>query len=191
MPLLRAVGLDPSLRNLGMVMGHIDVKQNLFIPDDLDIVQPNRLEGKQVRQNSKDIHDAHQLAEGAWLNLKGADVAFVEVPVGSQSSRAMASYGICVGVLGALRSSGIPFIEVTPTEVKKAATDNKSASKANMIEWAMEKYPRLPWPMQTKKGVTSVIAGKAEHMADAVAAVHAGMKTNEFQQLLRILRNQL
>jgi len=189
MRLLRVVGFDPSLRNWGMVAGHVDLKDMAFIPDQLNIVQPKNPEGKTVRANSKDLHLAKTLAKGATEFLAGADVVFVEVPIGSQSARAMASYGICVGVLGSLQAMGRSFIQVTPNEVKLASAGNKTASKDDMIRWATAKYPNLNWPTQKRNGVDEIIAGKAEHLADAIATVEAGLQTNEFQQLCMILRN--
>ena len=93
-------------------------------------------------------------------------------------SRAMASYGICVGVLGALRATGIPFFEVTPNEVKLAAVGSKVATKDTMINWAKHQHPEANWPKA---------ASKAEHMADATAAIYAGLRTNEFKQLIQFI----
>ena len=118
---------------------------------------------------------------------QGAQAIFVEVPHGSQSARAMASYGVCIGVLGALRAMGIPFFEVNATEVKMAAVGNKTATKDEMIAWARLVHPEAPWPTYTQKGVEYVSEAKAEHMADATAAIYAGVRTPAFQQLLPIL----
>jgi Holliday junction resolvasome RuvABC endonuclease subunit len=95
----------------------------------------------------------------------------------------MASYGICVGILGAMRSRGTHFFEVTPTEVKLAATNNKTATKKQMIDWAMTNHPAAPWPWYKKKGERLLSEAKAEHMADAIAAIYAGVKLPAFQQL--------
>jgi Holliday junction resolvasome RuvABC endonuclease subunit len=149
----------------------------------LDVTCPVLPKGKQVRQNSKDLEAANQLAKGAWAAIKDAKAIFVEVPVGSQSARAMASYGICVGILGSLRANGIPFFEVTPTEVKLAATNKKNATKRQMIDWAMQAHPDAPWPRYKKNGEILVTESKAEHMADAIAAIYAGVSTQMFQQL--------
>ena len=102
----------------------------------------------------------------------------------------MASYGICVGVLGALRASGIPFFEVTPTEVKLVSVGIKTATKDQMISWAVDKHPEANWPIQTVKGSPRIITSKAEHMADAVATIYAGMVSNTFQQLLSMMAAQ-
>jgi Holliday junction resolvasome RuvABC endonuclease subunit len=139
------------------------------------VINPVLPTGKQVRQNSLDLQASQQLCAGALSAVKDAQIIFVEVPVGSQSARAMASYGICVGVLGALRASGIPFFEVTPNEVKLASVGSKVATKNEMIQWASNTHPEVQWPKA---------AAKAEHVADATAAIHAGLNTNEFKQLI-------
>ena len=179
----KVVGFDPSLRNWGISKG-------ILSPDGLqihevDLINPALSTGKQVRQNSLDLESAKQLCAGALAAAEDADAIFVEVPVGSQSARAMASYGICVGILGALRATGIPFFEVTPNEVKLTTVGKKTATKQEMIEWAMNAHPEANWPTYNRLGKLQVSEAKAEHMADATAAIYAGIATNEFQQLLR------
>lgn len=174
-------GLDPSLRNWGVCKGTIDLSNGYFEPLEIFTIHTEDLKGKQVRQNSSDLHTATQLAK-PMLELAGwAKAVFVEVPVGSQSARAMASYGVCVGVLGAMRASGCELIEVTPLEVKLNFTGKREATKDQMIQTAVGIYPDLPWPMHRGK-----VQAKAEHMADAIAAIHAGVHTPVFKQLLRL-----
>lgn len=181
---IKVVGFDPSLRNWGIAIGHLVTATGDITIEQLSIRKPQVNEGKQVRQNSQDLDKAEQLFQAAMAAVEGAQAVFVEVPVGSQSARAMASYGICVGVLGALRASGVPFFEVNPEEVKLATGLSKTASKDAMIAWAMQRHPDVAWPMQTKKGVNSVVTSTAEHMADACAAIHAGVLSKPFQQAL-------
>lgn len=193
---LVVVGFDPSMNNWGISRGIMsvdvsDLRNSSLRIADLSVINPVKPDNKQVRVNSKDLTAAEQLAKGALEAAKGAQAIFVEVPVGSQSARAMASYGICVGVLGALRASGIPFFEVTPTEVKMAATGRKTATKGEMIAWARAQHPEAPWPMYKEKGVELLSEAKAEHMADATAAIYAGVRTTTFQSLLPMLVNQL
>lgn len=183
---LKLVGQDPSLRNWGLAVGFYDLETKKLSVEYLDLTNPDVPKGKQVRQNSKDLESAFQLYRGAAHVTTGAHAIFVEVPVGSQSARAMASYGICVGVLGALRANGIPFFEVTPNEVKLASVGNKTATKQEMIEWAMAAHPEANWPTYKQNGKDLVSEAKAEHMADAIAAIHAGMSCNAFQQMLSI-----
>lgn len=184
---IRVAGQDPSLRNWGWSQGWLELDTGEVIIDKVGVVNASVLEGKQVRQNSKDLSSAQQLYTGAMAAAEGAQAIFVEVPIGSQSARAMASYGICVGVLGALRGQGIPFFEVTPTEVKQITGHGKQATKRQMIQWAYDQHPAAPWPFQTQKGKTTIVESKAEHMADAVAAIHAGIQSSAFQQMRAFL----
>lgn len=182
--LIKVVGQDPSLRNWGLAVGYLNLETKKLTVEFVDITNPVLPTGKQVRQNSNDLESALQLYKGAADASIGAQAVFVEVPVGSQSARAMASYGICVGVLGALRANGIPFFEVTPTEVKLASVGNKTATKQDMIRWAMASHPEANWPTYKQHGKDMVSEAKAEHMADAIAAIYAGITCNAFQQIL-------
>ena len=107
------VGFDPSLRNWGIARGTLDLDTGYLEDLNLTVVRPKEMTGKQVRQNSNDLHIASQLCEEAILAARQAKVIFVEPPVGSQSARAMASYGICLGILGAIKALGNHLIEVT------------------------------------------------------------------------------
>ncbi|MEQ1950911.1 hypothetical protein [Mesorhizobium sp. CN2-181] len=177
------LGMDPSLRNWGLAEAELCLITGELSTPFLSLVQPKDLEGKQVRQNSSDLYLAEQLAEPVMAAAKKAKAIFVEVPVGSKSARAMASYGVCVGVLGAVRALGIPLIEVTASETKKIFTGDKNATKRQMINAAAEFYPTANFPVHAGK-----IPDKAEHMADAIASIHSGVRTPMFQNLMRLFK---
>lgn len=176
---------DPSLRNWGIAVGNYNTETSEINISSIGVIQPVLDKGKQVRQNSLDVESGLQLFTGAYNASKGCLLVFAEVPVGSQSSRSMCSYGVCTGVLGSLKAMGVPLVEVTPTEVKMASVGSKTATKEEMITWAVGKYPNLNWPKHGK----SISAAKAEHMADAIGVLHAGTKTPAFQQFLNIVKN--
>lgn len=184
---LRVLGFDPSLRNWGIACGTFDLVSGALSVRHLSVIQPTIPTGKTIRQNSKDLESAFQLYRDALAVALQAQAVFVEVPVGSQSARAMASYGMCVGVLGSLRASNIPFFEVTPLEVKMATVGNRTASKADMISWATSRFPDASWPYYTEHGQQLLSQAKAEHMADAIGAIVAGMQTPAFQQMKLLL----
>jgi Holliday junction resolvasome RuvABC endonuclease subunit len=177
------LGMDPSLRNWGLASAQLDLTTGFLDTPTLELICPKDLRGKQVRQNSSDLHLAEQLANATITEARKAKVIFVEVPVGSKSARAMASYGVCVGVLGAVRALGIPLIEVTALEVKKALAGKKMATKEEMIAAGMQQYPEANWPYWRGN-----VADKAEHVADAIGAIHAGVQTSTFQNLMRLLQ---
>lgn len=177
--------MDPSMRNWGLAEAILDLETGMLSVPDLSLISVKEDDRKQVRQNSKDLEIAEQLSKAVLAAARRAQIVFVEVPVGSQSARAMASYGLCVGVLGAIRAEGIQLIEVTPTEVKLALTGIKHATKDQMIAAAKHIYPHANWPMHQGKPTS-----KAEHVADAIGAIYAGCKTPMFKNLLRILQPQ-
>lgn len=176
------LGMDPSLRNWGLAEAELCLDTGILSTPVISIVATKSDDSMRVRQNSKDLQAAEDLAAGLIPAALRAKVVFVEVPVGSKSARAMASYGTCVGIMGTLRASGIQLIEVTPTEVKTHFTGNKNATKDDMIQKAMTEYPDAAWPMLKGK-----VVAKAEHMADAIAAIHAGVRTPVFKQLMRLI----
>jgi Holliday junction resolvasome RuvABC endonuclease subunit len=181
---IQVCGMDPSLRSWGFAEAILDLETGVLSTPVLSLVQTVDPTGKQVRQNSKDLSLAEQLAGPALRIARRSKVVFVEVPVGSQSSRAMLSVGVCIGILGAIRAEGIPLIEVTPTEVKEAFTGSKTATKEEMIQKAVELYPEANFPRSRGR-----ITNKAEHVCDAIAAIHAGVQTPAFQNIMRILKS--
>lgn len=177
------VGMDPSLTHWGIASAELDLTTGFLSTPDLVLIEPEKLTHKQVRQNSTDLFVAEQLAAEALKTARNVKAVFVECPVGSQSARAMASYGVCVGILGTMRAEGIQLIEVTALEVKKGFTGDKNATKQQMIDKAVELYPEANFPNQKGR-----ILAKTEHLADAIAAIHAGVNTPLFQNLMRLLQ---
>ncbi|WP_152881158.1 hypothetical protein [Duganella sp. FT27W] len=189
---MKICGMDPSLQNFGIAFATLDLDTLTFVVDRFELAktapEKDKKVRKVVRKNSEDLERAKILHGAAMGAVKGIWLAFVEVPVGSQSSRAMASYGVCIGVLAAV-GQAVPMVQVTPTEVKLAGAGVKTATKEEMIEAMMAKYPNAPWPMQKKAGVMVPIASVCEHLADAVAAIEAGMATDEFRQTIAMYRS--
>jgi Holliday junction resolvasome RuvABC endonuclease subunit len=185
---IKIVGLDPSLSNFGIVKATLDINTLHYTVDDLVLVKTENEKDKKlkktVRKNSEDLERARKLYEGMVEACQGASLAIAEVPVGSQSARAMASYGVCVGVLAACP---IPLIQVTPSEVKLAGTGYKSGTKDEMIEWAMSKFPAANW-LLTKRAGQMVPVAANEHLADAVGAIEAGIKTDQLKGILSLMR---
>jgi Holliday junction resolvasome RuvABC endonuclease subunit len=181
-------GIDPSLSNFGLAKGTLDLSgtPTLASIDALELVnsQADKTSAKSVRKNSDDLRRARALYDGFQEFIKDVELVFVEVPVGSQSARSMASYGVCIGLLASINK---PLIQVTPSEVKLAAVGSKTASKAEMINWATNLYPDADWIRHKSKG-EMVLSNKNEHIADAVGAIHAGILCDQFKQMTAFLR---
>lgn len=184
---MNIVGIDPSLRNFGIVNAILDTDTMQFEITSMKLVESesNSKKEKVVRKNSDDLRRARLLHEGFVEACQGASFAFVEVPVGSQSARAMASYGICVGVLA---SCPIAMVQVTPSEVKMAGVGYKTATKEEMIEAAVNAYPSAKWLMRKLKDEL-VLMNDNEHLADAVFAIEAGLKTDQFKSAIAMFKS--
>jgi len=185
---IKIIGMDPSLSNFGFAKATLNPATMLYTVDELVLVKTENEKDKKlkksVRKNSEDLERARALYEGMSEACRGATLAIAEVPVGSQSARAMASYGVCVGVLAACP---IPLIQVTPSEVKLAGTGYKSGTKDEMIEWAMAKFPAANWLLTKRAGQMMPVAAN-EHLADAVGAIEAGLKTDQLKQAIALMR---
>lgn len=184
---IRVAGLDGSKRNFGVAIMEIDTRTLEAEVVDLILIKTEKEKSKQVRKSSDNFRSACEIAEGLTGALKGVTSIFIEVPSGGQSYDAVLGFGIVIGLYASIeRMLGIPAVEVAPSETKLAAVGTKTASKQEMIEWAFEKFPDAPWRTRKLKGET-VPTLDNEHLADAVAIVHAGMKTPAFRQTLAIL----
>lgn len=184
---IQVAGIDPALRNMGVALMTLDTDTMELALLDLKLFETEKMAGKTVRQNSDDLRRAKELVKGLDTVTKGCTLVFAEIPTGAQSARAALSFGIAIGVLA---SCPLPVIQVQPWETKLAAVGTKTASKQEMIEWAGETYPTGPWLRRKLKG-ESVLVDKNEHLADACAIVHAGIKTDEFQWLRSTMRGAI
>lgn len=183
---IRVLGLDAAFANTGIVLAEYHIATNTVDVKELRVVQTTSdKSGKRVvRKNSDDLRRASEQLRA--LDKAIADhnpsFAFCEVPFGAQSARAAWALGISVGLIAHVETR-VPLIQVTPKEVKDVVGE-KFPDKAQMIAWAVKTYPNANWPRARSGGLLKVVAGKAEHMADACATIHAGIATPEFQRVV-------
>ncbi|NUB23353.1 hypothetical protein [Azospirillum brasilense] len=178
---LVVIGCDPSPQNWGLARAIVRLSNLSTLAEPvleiaaLRLVRTAPAGGKKVvRKSSDDLQRAGVILAEFRSFCAGAALCMVEVPSGCQSARGAMSNGICVGILS---NAVLPLIQVDPSEVKLATVGSKTASKADMIAWATALYPDADW-LRDRSG--SLIAAN-EHLADAVASIHAGMKTAEFR----------
>jgi Holliday junction resolvasome RuvABC endonuclease subunit len=181
--LIKVIGFDPSLTHWGIAQGIFNCVTDQLEIDTIDLITTEKSHEKSVARRCDDMARAEKLYKGVLPYTVGAGAIFAEVPIGSQTASAMKSYGICTALLGALQAHDCPIYVISPAEVKNALTGNPTASKAAMIKAASEQYPHLAWPTKYRKGIASIISGDAEHMADAIGALVAGINQPAFKQL--------
>lgn len=181
---IRIAGLDGSKTNFGVALLDLDLDTMEIDVADLLLFKTEKTKGKQVRMSSDNLRRAQEVAGPLRSALKDCITAFVEVPSGGQSYDAVLGFGIVIGIYASIE---IPVIEVSPSETKLAAVGTRTASKEEIIEWGMEKFPAAPWRMVKRKGVM-VPTKDNEHLADGVAIAHAGIRVPSFKQTLAILQ---
>lgn len=179
---IRLVSFDPALSNLGVALLRYNIFEQRLVLDRLHLAKTEPTKTKQVRKNSDDLERARILFRTMTEFSENRAFAIAEIPVGTQSARGAMSNGIALGVLA---GCPVPLIQVTPTEAKLAGPGIKTATKQEMIEWAIDKYPHKDWLMRKSKGQLVPIADN-EHLADAVAIAEAGIKTDQFKQALAL-----
>jgi hypothetical protein len=194
LPPILIAGLDPAFANFGIARMLLDLETlELQLQGMQTVVTLPSPGGKKkvVRQNSDDLRRARELQDGVAAGVEGCVVAFGEIPSGAKASRAMYGFGVAVGVLAGLKT---PLIEVMPAETKLATGLTKTAGKPEIISWAAAKYPDAGWQRYERDtiGKNPNKAGGLhidnEHVADAIAVAHAGIRTPEFKQLLALWR---
>ncbi|NKX37743.1 hypothetical protein HGG70_07400 [Rhodobacteraceae bacterium R_SAG4] len=180
--------LDGALANFGIAILSFDTETGALEVLDLILNKTEKSKHKQTRSSTDDLVRAQSQAEFMRKSLEGCAIVFGEVPSGGQDAKSTRAFGIVTGLYASIT---LPFQEVTPSEVKMAAVGTNTASKEEMIIWATELFPNAPWRRAQKNGAKikkGDLTKDNEHLADAVAIGHAGIKTPVFQQMLSIFR---
>ena len=172
MPSVKILGIDPSFRNWGMAACLLDA-DGLKVMD-THIIKTVSTKSRKVKQNSADIISANELYRGLIKAVKWADVICIEVPHGSQSSRAMVSYGVCIALIGVIQELNPNIVQVSASDVKALVRTDKShkPTKKEVIAWVKTKHPEAKLPNNLS----------AEHICDAIVAIHAAMIKPEFKE---------
>lgn len=168
---MKILGLDPALVNTGLALLNHNEGNNTII--DLGLIVTNSSKDKKVRKNIDDYNRAVLLFSSLQPWIDKCDCVAVELPQiagANVQARSMWSSGIALGIISSIKK---PMVLLSPSEVK-LATGNKTASKEEVISWATTLYPDAPWKRVKRKGEL-VLVEKNEHIADAVAAAHAGL----------------
>lgn len=185
---IRIAGLDGSKTNFGIAIMELDIDTLELKVLNLHLVKTEKSKNKQVRASSDNLQRCQTISEAVFAQLHGCTAAFMEVPTGAQSAAAAMAFGMVIGIYSTIEPMlGVPTIEVSPAETKLAAVGTRTASKDEMIDWAREKFPGAPWLMRKSKGAL-VPTNDNEHLADAVAIVHAGIRTPAFKTVIAMLK---
>ena len=107
MALLKVTGFDPSLRHWGVAQGTYDTCTTEVQIHALDVVEPIIPTGKQIRQKSKDVIAATQLAEAALKAEAGGSRK--EEEARAQGTGWSLGAKVAAGIAAALGLGGVAY----------------------------------------------------------------------------------
>lgn len=179
---IKVVAFDPSLTNWGVAVGRLNLETFEVEIDDLQTICTEKSKDRSIRLSYDDVARWREIYKGVSPLLQDAKLVFSEIPAGAKDANAAFALGGVKAMLGALNK---PLIQVMPKETKLASVGSSTATKKEVINWAVKQYPDAPWQRVKKTGTVMM---KNEHMADAVAVLHAGLQTAQFHQLLALMK---
>lgn len=183
--LIKILGIDPALAHTGFCRTFYDVAAGTISVERFRLLETVRTDHKQVRRSSDNLRRARDLLSALVEEAQGCAFAVAEIPQGGQSATAAGALMLATGVLAACP---IPLIEISPQEVKTVVRGSPGPSqveKAEVIAFATARHPQAPW--LRKRGAETLLK-KNEHLADALVAVYAGLRTPMFQQAVAMAR---
>lgn len=176
MSVIRIAGIDPSLRNTGYSLGKLDTNTRFYSVTRVGLIQTDKTKNKQIRANSDTLERTDKLLKGLSKAVEGVDLVFAELPSGSQTASGMKSYALSIALIAAVTQDKA-LIQVQPNDIKTTIGGRIQTTKQEIIDWAYQAFPEANWPV-SKKGI--LVKTKAEHIADSIAAIEAGLKTREY-----------
>lgn len=179
---IKIIGIDPSLRNTGLAAMQFNIKTGKGQLLDLKMAYTY----PQKEKRGKNLHDLNSIKSiletiESFFEHHKPDLVCAELPLGSKSSQAMLGLGVSTAVLATVKQ---PIILVSPFAVKKVVTtDKRKVEKSDVIDWATSRHPEGNWFIRRVKG-NMVFQAKNEHIADAVAAIYAGLASKQFEEFI-------
>lgn len=160
---INIVGFDPSMRNWGISHMTYNNTTGLELLS-VDVVTTELDKTSSKSKALQDLDACKILIEAIDNNLQDIDVIVIELPIGSQSSAAMKSYGICIALSAYASTHNIPTLFVSPFDVKKVVGKTNTTKHA-IVDWVNNKHPNI----------LSKQLYKSNHEADATVAVYAAL----------------
>jgi Holliday junction resolvasome RuvABC endonuclease subunit len=173
--------LDLALANTGVAVLSLGEPDKLVA---VDVIRTEAGSGK-ARVSDDDWRRTSELvlglehAIGRWEPVH----IFIECPTGgSKSAKAAKSMALARGAAcGAITLLGIGCTLVTPFEAKRAATGDANATKDQVRDSVLARFPYFNGWIKGKSG--KVLMGVNEHAYDAVSVYMAATATRKYKEL--------
>lgn len=181
------LGIDPGLSMTGYAAASVDPERALIIHVlEVGVSATERRNLKQVRKGSEHLRRGREQAVvlNAIIDRYCPAAVAVELTTTTKHKHPIFSFGVMTGIVACMDP---PVVEVLPHEVKLAATGNKRATKADVIQWALNQpgSTSVEWPVSARRNSLNLqheglhLMRIAEHPADALAAIQAALLTEQ------------
>ena len=173
------IGVDPGFSALGLA--EVTLLPEYEIVRRVAVVRTQPSEKKRgVRVSDDNLRRITELsaAISPWLS-PGVIAICAESQSWPRNSSSSGKVGMSWGVVGSLaQQRGIPILQATPMEIKRAMTGIGSATK-KQVQAALEaRYGAIDWPSQRTLH---------EHASDALAAIVACLDHTTIQMARRMM----
>ena len=170
------LGVDPGFASVGYAVLRLESEGETLLR--LGVVRTEKAAAKRnVKASEDNVSRARELAEAFQGLLDAHDIRLIcaETMSYPRNSASAAKMALCWGVLAAIsQQRGIPIVQATPQEVKKAVTGKKDASKEEVMAAVRRVHPVLEAPAGKRPPLLADVAPSLwEHPYDAVASVVA------------------
>lgn len=180
---IRVAGGDPGFVNFGLASATIDLDSSVIDVDIIDIIVTEPSKNKSVLSSADSVRRIQEVHNGYTKFIEPCHVVFIEMPsTGAKDANSLRALSYALAIASCTKK---PIVQLKPAEVKEHAF-GKGASKDEMVEWATDLYPNLKWPKGRK--YCGKYSSKAEHMADAIGAIHAGVASSQFLLSLSMMK---
>jgi len=178
------LGLDPGFANIGWAL--VEVGPKTEAPISIGIIRTEKRDRKgKIRITSDDHRRGKKIAENLrGLFEKKPVIVCAEALSYPRRASIAAKLGRVWGIIDCLSQSvGVPVIEASPMDLKLAVTGSKTASKEEVIESLLTRYPGNKAIQEFQLDVAK---SYWEHGFDALGSVVACLESTEMQMLRRL-----
>lgn len=175
---VHVLGIDPGFASVGCAI--LKLTPQGEVPILMEVIRTEKSAAKRnVRASDDNLERAKEIVTHLRRLVTTFDVRIIcaETMSFPRNASAAAKMAICWGLLAAVASEhGIPVVQASPQEIKKAVCGRKDASKEDVQTALQARYPLLAESV-TKNGGPSILRDVPrslwEHPYDAAAAVIA------------------
>lgn len=167
---MKILGIDIGLAAMGWALVDVGAGGEVFGVRAGVWTTKKETKKRQLHVGSDDARRLDDLITLLWRTTLECDVAAYELPGGQKGARAAHALGLAHGLTrGVLRTrAGLPVVEVTAFDAKRALADGSNASKDTMIKRARHLWPQIDGLGKTLR----------EHAADAIGVALAAARTD-------------